>query len=107
MSRGCAAGLCASPAATLAASALILAYAAHAAAPWPVRPIRIAVTFPPDGASDIVARLLSSQMAERVGQTVVVENRQGAGSTLGTTITAQAQSDGHTLVLSNTAPDIP
>jgi tripartite-type tricarboxylate transporter receptor subunit TctC len=101
LSRGCVAGLSASLAATLAASALSFA---HAAAPWPARPIRIVVTFPPGGASDIVARLISSQMAERVGQTVVVDNRPGAGGTLGATITAQAQPDGHTLVLSNTAP---
>lgn len=77
---------------------------AEAAAPWPARPVRIVVTFPPGGSSDIVARLLSSQMAERVGQTVVVDNRPGAGGTLGATIVAQAQPDGHTLVLSNTAP---
>jgi len=77
---------------------------AIAQAAWPTRPVRIVVTFPPGGSSDIVARLISSQMAERVGQTVVVDNRPGAGGTLGATITAQALPDGHTLVLSNTAP---
>jgi tripartite-type tricarboxylate transporter receptor subunit TctC len=88
----------------LAVAASVLPHAVQAAAAWPARPVRIVVTFPPGGASDIVARLISSQMAERVGQTLVVDNRPGAGGTLGATIVAQAQPDGHTLVLSNTAP---
>ena len=71
---------------------------------WPSRPVRIVVTFPPGGSSDIVARLISGQMGERLGQTFVVDNRPGAGGTLGATIVAQAQADGHVLVLSNTAP---
>ncbi len=69
-----------------------------------MRPVRIVVTFPPGGSSDIVARLISSEMAERFGQSVVVDNRPGAGGTVGATIVAQAQPDGCTLVLSNTAP---
>jgi tripartite-type tricarboxylate transporter receptor subunit TctC len=90
--------------ASVAILALVPVPSVQAASTWPARPIRIIVTFPPGGSSDIVARLISSQLSERVGQAVVVDNRPGAGGTLGATIAAQAQADGHTLVVSNTAP---
>ena len=90
--------------ASVATLALVPAQSVQAASTWPARPIRIVVTVPPGGSSDIVARLISSQLSERVGQAVVVDNRPGAGGTLGATIAAQAQPDGHTLVVSNTAP---
>lgn len=71
---------------------------------WPTQPIRIVVTFPPGGASDIVARLIGPAMGERLGQPVVVENRPGAGSTIGAAAVAQARPDGYTLLASNSAP---
>ncbi len=75
-----------------------------AAQTWPTRPIRIVVTFPPGGASDIVARVLADAMTPKLGQRVLVDNRPGAGGTLAATHVAQQPGDGYTLMLSNTAP---
>ncbi|MBB1626753.1 tripartite tricarboxylate transporter substrate binding protein [Achromobacter sp. UMC71] len=91
----------------LLASALVLPLArprAARAAAWPERPIRLVVTFPPGGASDIAARLLAPSLAELLGQPIVIENRPGAGSTLGAAQVAQAPADGYTLLMSNSAP---
>ena len=71
---------------------------------WPSRPIRIVVVFPPGGSSDIVARVLSEALTARLNQRVVVDNRPGAGGTLGAGHVAQQPPDGYTLLLSNTAP---
>ncbi|MDH2054192.1 Bug family tripartite tricarboxylate transporter substrate binding protein [Achromobacter marplatensis] len=89
------------------ASALALPLArprAARAAVWPDRPIRLVVTFPPGGASDIAARLIAPVLAERLGQPVVIENKPGAGSTIGASLVAQAPADGYTLLMSNSAP---
>jgi tripartite-type tricarboxylate transporter receptor subunit TctC len=75
-----------------------------AAQPWPSRPIRIVVVFPPGGSSDIVARVLADALTARLNQRVVVDNRPGAGGTLGALHVAQQPADGYTLMLSNTAP---
>ena len=99
-----------SPRRRLLAAALCAAPLAHApgaraqAAPWPARPIRLVVTFPPGGSSDIVARVVGPMLAERLGQPVVVENRPGAGATIGAQAVALAPPDGYTLMLSNTTP---
>ncbi len=71
---------------------------------WPSRPIRIVVTFPPGGASDIVARVLADVMSPRLGQRVIVDNRPGAGGTIAAAHVAGQPADGTTLMLSNTAP---
>jgi tripartite-type tricarboxylate transporter receptor subunit TctC len=66
--------------------------------PWPERPLRVVVPFPPGGAIDAMARLLAGPMAEALGQPVLVENRPGAGGTTGTGFAAQSN-DGHTLLM--------
>ncbi|WP_217648741.1 Bug family tripartite tricarboxylate transporter substrate binding protein [Falsiroseomonas stagni] len=71
---------------------------------WPSRPIRIIVTFPPGGSSDIVARVLADVLSQRLPQRVLVDNRPGAGGTLGAAYVATQPADGYTLMLSNTAP---
>ena len=86
----------------LALSATSLALPARAA--WPDKPLRIIVTFPPGGASDIVARVMAEQLARKLGQPVVVDNRPGAGGSVGGTLVVQAPADGYTLMLSNSTP---
>ena len=86
------------------ASALLpLAIAARAQA-WPAKPIRVVVTFAAGGSSDIVARLLQPGLQEKLGQPVIVDNKPGAGGTIGGAEVARAAPDGYTLLLSNTAP---
>jgi tripartite-type tricarboxylate transporter receptor subunit TctC len=77
---------------------------AFAQASWPTKPIRLIVTFSPGGSSDIVARLLQPGLQQKLGQPVLVENKPGAGSTIGANEVAKAPADGYTLLLSNTAP---
>lgn len=87
---------------TLAAGAAAVSLPALAA--WPDKPIRIVVTFPAGGASDIVARVMAEQLGKKLGQAVVVDNRPGAGGSVGGLLVAQAPADGYTLMLSNSTP---
>ncbi len=75
------------------------AIAAHAVESYPVRPVRIIVPYPPGGTTDPTARAFSTWFAEKFGTTMVIDNRPGAGSTLGHGIAAKATPDGYTLVL--------
>jgi tripartite-type tricarboxylate transporter receptor subunit TctC len=88
----------------IAAAASVASVAAPAFAAWPEKPIRIVVTFPAGGASDIVARVVAEQLAHKLGQAVVVDNRPGAGGSVGGQVVAQAPADGYTLMLSNSTP---
>ncbi len=82
------------------AAPLLLAWPARAQG-WPTRPIRLIVPFAPGGTTDVMARLVAERLGGLLGQAVVVENRAGAGATIGAAAAAQAQPDGHVLVMSN------
>jgi tripartite-type tricarboxylate transporter receptor subunit TctC len=86
----------------LSAGAATIGRPAFAA--WPEKPLRIVVTFPAGGASDIVARQLAEQLGPKLGQAVVVDNRPGAGGSVGGLAVTQAAADGYTLMLSNSTP---
>ncbi|MDP9894476.1 tripartite-type tricarboxylate transporter receptor subunit TctC [Variovorax boronicumulans] len=87
---------------SLAAGAASLALPAFAQ--WPDKPVRIVVTFPAGGSSDILARVMAEQLGKKLGQAFVVDNRPGAGGTIGGAQVAAAPADGYTLMLSNTTP---
>jgi len=95
-------------------SAAILIAAAFAADPdgaiaqeraeqYPNRPIRLIVPFPPGGSNDILARVVAAKLTEQLGQQVVIDNRGGAGSIIGTQLAANAAPDGYTVLLGGTA----
>ena len=91
---------------TVALAGLALASgAATAQSPdnWPSRPIKFIVPVPPGGAADVMARMLAEQLSGKLGQPVVVENRPGAGSTIGMQALAKAAPDGYTIGLGNIA----
>ena len=70
---------------------------------YPSKPIRMIVPFPAGGATDILARALSQKLGEKIGQTVVVENRPGAGGTIGADAAAKSVADGYTLLLATSS----
>src|SRR5262245_59402512 len=74
-----------------------------AAQSWPAKPVRLMVPFPPGGSTDIVARIVAQKLGERLGQSFVIENRGGAGGTLGTASVAKAAPDGYTLGVASTS----
>ncbi|WP_270934115.1 Bug family tripartite tricarboxylate transporter substrate binding protein [Falsiroseomonas oryzae] len=85
----------------LAAGALSAPSLALAQGAWPNRSIRLVAQFPPGGLVDTVARLMAPQFAAALGQSVVVENRPGAGGIIGTDAVAKAPADGYTLLVSH------
>jgi len=93
---------------TLLASVLlaILPAAAMAQGAYPTKPVRLIVAFPHGGSTDIIARLVGQKLSERVGQQVVVDNRGGAGGTIGTDIAAKSTADGYTLTMGTTSTHV-
>jgi tripartite-type tricarboxylate transporter receptor subunit TctC len=82
--------------AVLLSTIAIAAFAGDVRAePWPVKPIRMIVTFPPGGQTDVVARIIQPYLESRLGQPVIVENRPGAGGTIGVDVVAKAAPDGY------------
>ena len=82
---------------------LLAAPALHAQGAFPNKPLRIIVPYPPGGVTDIMGRLAAEGMARHLGQTIVVENRAGAGGNIGAMAAAQAEPDGYTLFLGTMA----
>lgn len=89
-----------------AGAALLLGSAVQAqpANNWPTRPIRLVVSFPPGNGADVVARAIAPSLSQRLGQPVVVENRGGAGGTIGVDAVAKAAPDGHTIGMTSLSP---
>jgi tripartite-type tricarboxylate transporter receptor subunit TctC len=83
----------------MCAIVLVVTAAVAHAQPYPVKPIRFIVPFPPGGGTDAMARIMAPKLAEALGQQVIIDNRGGAGATIGTEIAAKSPPDGYTLLL--------
>jgi tripartite-type tricarboxylate transporter receptor subunit TctC len=88
---------------TLVALVLAVTCGLGLAQSYPVKPVRLIIPFPPGGSNDVVGRSIGMQLGERLGQSVVIDNRGGAGSIIGTNEAAKAAPDGYTLLLISTA----
>jgi tripartite-type tricarboxylate transporter receptor subunit TctC len=73
---------------------------------YPTRPVRMIVPFPPGGNTDIIARIVLPRMTESLGQQIIIDNRGGAGSTIGTEVAARAPADGYTILMVSAAHTI-
>lgn len=89
--------------AALAAASLLGTTSNLQAQAYPNKPIRMIVAFPAGGSTDIIGRIVAQQLGSRLGQQVVVDNRAGAGGTIGTDLAAKAPADGYTLTLGTTS----
>lgn len=87
----------------VAATGLVLAAASVCAQVYPSKPIRMMVPFPAGGGSDTMGRAIGQKLAERLGQSVVIENRPGAGGSIGADVVAKAAPDGYTILLGSTS----
>src|ERR1051325_3710707 len=91
--------------AALFAAAMLNAGSAAAQA-YPAKPIRLMVPFPPGGSTDIVARIVAQKLSSQLGQPIVIENRGGAGGTLGAAAVAKAAPDGYSLLVGSTSTHV-
>ena len=87
----------------LIAAILLLCASLASAQVYPVRPVRLVVPYSPAGVADIIGRTVAEQLGKRLNQTVVVFNREGGGSIVGTELVAKSTADGYTLLLASTA----
>ena len=85
-------------AAVVVGCVLALITAPAIAEPWPNRPIKLIVPFPPGGPTDMTARVFAGHVANQIGQPVVIENRPGANSTIGALVVGRSAPDGYTLL---------
>ena len=85
------------------AAGLAFAAAGACAQAYPSKPIRMMVPFPAGGGSDTMGRALGQKLTERLGQSVVIENRPGAGGSIGADVVAKSAPDGYTVLLGSTA----
>jgi tripartite-type tricarboxylate transporter receptor subunit TctC len=94
---------CRAVARTLLLALLVLADTALAQPAYPTKPIRFIVPYPPGGSTDPMARFAATKLSERWGQTIVVDNRPGGNTIIGTEAVAKAPKDGYTILLASTA----
>src|SRR5215213_6221308 len=90
----------------MAAALLTGGVPAWAQTAYPTKPIRLIVAFPPGGSTDIIGRLVGQQLSQRLGQQVIIDNRGGAGGTIGTEIAAKSNPDGYTLTMGTTSTHV-
>lgn len=88
----------------LAAGLVFCTGSAAAQATWPAQPVKWIVPYPPGGSTDMLARLVSHKLGERLGQPVIVENKAGAGGNVGTDFAVKQPADGYTIVMGNIGP---
>ena len=86
-----------------ALAAPLLGARAHAQTDWPTRPVRVIIPYPPAGGADTTGRILFGKFGEKLGQNFVIDNRGGAGGTIGEALAAKADPDGYTLLYDATA----
>ena len=89
---------------SLALGAAAMVPRAFAQPAWPVKPVRVIAPFPPGGTSDVIGRVIGAKLQEALGQTVIIENRAGAGGSVGTEVAAKATADGYTVLVGNASP---
>src|SRR5450432_2782510 len=83
--------------AAIAGAAMLVCSAPLVAEGWPTKSVRLIVPFPAGGGTDLVARLIATRLGTALGQPIVIENRPGAGGTIGANVVAKAPPDGYTI----------